>query len=196
VSWRPGSEIRPQHRTRQAALLRPSARGGREVEPVAVPRGWRREVPGDRRGVCESVASRSSKGDSCGFSDMRVRQCAKESSQSAMITSRRFQPAGMRNYRTSGDGLANGRARPFAALQDRPRERARSARERTLAEGVGFHSSGCRVAWTKRITLDKTQYLCAEPLTEVRSTRSIRSVPLWSPAGRRPAGEARVRLLS
>jgi hypothetical protein len=43
----------------------------------------------------------------------------------------------LRNYRTSADGLANGRVRPFAALQDRPYERAGRARKRPSAECVG-----------------------------------------------------------
>jgi hypothetical protein len=77
------------------ALLRPSARGGREVEPVTVPRGRRREVPGDRRSVRENVAFRSSKGDSCGS---------------------RFHPAGMRKYRSLPEGAPNGSNRPLAEV--------------------------------------------------------------------------------
>jgi hypothetical protein len=48
----------------------------------------------------------------------------------------------MRNYRTSADGLADQQVRPFAAFQDRRRERARSARKQSLAEGVGCANSG------------------------------------------------------
>jgi hypothetical protein len=45
--------------------------------------------------------------------------------------------AGMRKYRSFRAGFANGSNRPIRALQDRPHERAGSARERTLAEDVG-----------------------------------------------------------
>jgi hypothetical protein len=43
----------------------------------------------------------------------------------------------VRKYRSFTEGSANGESRPIPALQDRPYERAGSARERTLAEDVG-----------------------------------------------------------
>ena len=48
--------------------------------------------------------------------------------------------AGVRKQRPFADGLANRSKRPIPALQDRPYERAGSARERTLAEDVGCAS--------------------------------------------------------
>ena len=45
--------------------------------------------------------------------------------------------AGMRKYRSFADGLVNGSNRPFADLQNRPYERAVSARKRSSAEGEG-----------------------------------------------------------
>ena len=74
-------------------------------------------------GVPQTPAARRSWGD---FNLRRQRsgrrQCAKE-----------------RPFR---DGLANGSNRPFAALQDRPCERAGSARKRSSAEGAGCANPG------------------------------------------------------
>ena len=44
----------------------------------------------------------------------------------------------MRKHRPFADGSGNAPYRPFAALQDRPHERAGSARKRSSAEDVGF----------------------------------------------------------
>jgi hypothetical protein len=59
--------------------------------------------------------------------------------------SRRFQSSGMRNYRPFADGLVNWSTRPFAALQERPHERAGSARKRTEPERDGCANCGIRI---------------------------------------------------